>query len=330
MLHIIFPGQRPSHKLAFYLAAEQWCAKKFPSHEVFFTWIVENSVICGRNQNIPLEVNLDYCRQNNIAVFRRRSGGGAVFADTGNMMISYIAPMNGKTVESIFAAYTTRVASALIEMGLDAVPSGRNDILINGRKVSGGAFYMTANSAIAHSTMLYDTTRQHLLAALTPAKAKLQSKGVTSTPQRITTLLAEGINLSMPQFQIQFNKSLETRCYTLTPDDIAEIAVIEQTYYSPQWLRLDSQTAPSESITRHFPGLGTLSLNISTNSHGLIETASLNSDLMDPPSPHLIQELLQGVDLNLPQQSVASKKSSLPPALVNALIELLAQIKTPQ
>ncbi len=138
MIHLRLPFDevRP---LPFYLAMEEWAARTLPVGRYFFCWRVESTVICGRNQDIAAEVNLDYCRNNGIPVVRRRSGGGAVFADMQNYMFSYIAP--GDAIQSTFSAYTTMIADMLCRLGIDAQANGRNDIVAGGRKISGNAFY---------------------------------------------------------------------------------------------------------------------------------------------------------------------------------------------
>lgn len=144
---------------------EEWAARSLPAAEYFFSWRVEPTVICGRNQEIDKEVDLDYCRREGIDVVRRRSGGGCVFADMDNFMFSYICP--GDEITVTFARYTTMIADALCKLGLDARATGRNDIVIGERKVSGNAFYHLPGRCIAHGTMLYDFNPAMMSRAIT-------------------------------------------------------------------------------------------------------------------------------------------------------------------
>jgi len=237
----------PERPLAFYLAAEEWVAANV-ADECLFTWVVSSSVICGRNQNIAMEVDLDYCRRRGIRVYRRRSGGGCVYADTGNIMISYVTPMRGATVETVFARYSAMVAARLRAMGLDAEASGRNDILVGGRKISGGAFYLVGDKAIVHSTMLYDTDFDNMLRAITPARAKLAANGVTSVESRITTAQREGTSLTFNAFRDALVNGLTSGRIVLSDEQIAEIESLERRYYDPRWLRIDNHKPGSDAL----------------------------------------------------------------------------------
>jgi lipoyltransferase/lipoate-protein ligase len=174
MKFIVLPANE-QRRLSFYLAMEEYVSRQLDEPDAFFFWQVAPSVIYGRNQVVENEVNLDYCREHGIEMFRRKSGGGCVYADRGNIMMSYIA--RGEDVEFIFHRYTEQVATMLCGLGLDAKASERNDVLVGGRKVSGNALYRTAGHCIVHGTMLFDTQMEHMLGALTPPNEKLAGKG---------------------------------------------------------------------------------------------------------------------------------------------------------
>ena len=172
MIHIVLPddGQR---LLVFYLAMEEYVPRilgQLPgpkgSHEAFFTWQVPPTVIFGRNQVMEAEINLEYCREHKVNLFRRKSGGGCVYADLGNIMISYIT--DSTDVAFNFDRYLQRLTLILRKAGLNAERSGRNDILVNGRKVSGNAFFHKPEASIVHGTMLYDSDFEALTSAITP------------------------------------------------------------------------------------------------------------------------------------------------------------------
>ena len=141
----------------------------------------------GRHQIAHQEVDLDYCRAEGIDVVRRKSGGGAIFADEGNIMWSLIAEEG--PVEPLFQAYAQRVAEALGQLGAEVKVTGRNDLtLAQGGKICGNAFYHLPHRNIIHGTMLYDTDPPRMQAALHPEEAKLTSKGVASVRSRIALL----------------------------------------------------------------------------------------------------------------------------------------------
>lgn len=250
MRHIIIPPAEAgeNRRLPFYLAAEEWVARRLPAGDYFFSWRVAPTVICGRNQEIDKEVDLDYCRRHAIDVVRRRSGGGAVFADMQNFMFSYIT--DGDDVTGEFARYTSMIADSLRRLGIDATATGRNDITVGGRKVAGNAFYHIPGRCIAHGTMLYDFDPTHIAGALTPSKAKLESKGVKSVPMRVTGLAHEGIGLGPEAFErFIIDNITDGDPYRLTPDDLLEVREIERGYYAPSFMRIGGKRKGSGADT---------------------------------------------------------------------------------
>ncbi len=228
MMHLELPDEhvRP---LPFYLAVEEWAARRLPAGDYFFIWRVAPTVICGRNQDIALEVDIDYCRREGISLCQRKSGGGCVFADMQNWMFSYITP--GDAIRTTFADYTAMIARTLRTLGIDAEPSGSNDIEVGGRKISGNAFYHLPGRCIVHGTMLYDLDTRHLAHALTPSRAKLARKGVASVPQRVTSLRALGLEMSTEDFGAYVLRHLTDGSRRITPEEIAEIEEIQKSYF---------------------------------------------------------------------------------------------------
>ena len=187
----ILAGNRPS--LSFFLEVEERIASHYPElpEEVkegglFFVWQSPPTVICGRNQDIGSEVDMDLCREKGIEVVRRKSGGGAVYSDSGNVMVSFI--LKRGEVADTFMSVLGRMARFLRGLSLDAEVSGRNDILVGGRKVSGNAFFQAPGASIVHGTMLFDSDMEVLGKVLTPSGEKLSSHGVSSVRQRVANL----------------------------------------------------------------------------------------------------------------------------------------------
>lgn len=233
MIRILLPDSAP-RPLAFFLALEEWVAHFMPEEEYFFTWNVNPTVIIGRNQDLDTEVDVSYCRLHDIDIVRRRSGGGCVYADRDNIMMSYVSPQTD--VEPTFARYTAMMAAQLRKMGFDAEPSGRNDIVIGNRKISGNAYYLLSNRSVIHGTMLFDTNLRHMLNAITPTKAKLESHQVTSVASRIVTVRQLNDRMPFHFFLAHLTDGLETGTYTLTDHDIARVKDIEKEYYAEGWL----------------------------------------------------------------------------------------------
>lgn len=233
MTHLTLPSD-DVRSLPFYLAMEEFAARRLClQDDVFFLWQVGPTVIFGRNQVIGNEVNLDYCRQHGIQFYRRKSGGGCVYADRSNLMMSYIT--RSDEVTTTFARYMQMLTQMLSGLGLSATSTENNDVLIGGRKVSGNAFYHLPGYSIVHGTLLFDTDMEHMLHAITPPQAKLEAHGVKSVHQRIT-LLREHTDLTIEDFQRFAISRLCDREYQLCEEEIAAIYQIEQEYLNPNFI----------------------------------------------------------------------------------------------
>ena len=168
-----------------YLAKEQELVRTV-SEPTLFTWIVAPTVIYGRHQAREQEVNEAYCAEHGVRIVQRKSGGGCVYADEGNLMVSLISPSAHS--EQVFADFLTFLRKALCAKGLDAVTTEHNDILVDGRKVSGCACYTTPTGTIVHGTLLYNVNIEAMVNALTPTQDKLAKHAVASVRQRVVNL----------------------------------------------------------------------------------------------------------------------------------------------
>lgn len=186
--------------LAEYLQKEQDLVREV-EEPTLFTWIVAPTVIYGRHQQAEVEVNETYCREHGIRVVQRKSGGGCVYADEGNLMISYIEPsaFSRRFSESPFTRFLNSVAQILQAYGVLAVTTAHNDILVGDRKVSGWACYTAPTGTIVHGTMLYDVDLEAMRHAITPTEQKLQKHGVASVRQRVQNL--RSLTYAFPDIQ---------------------------------------------------------------------------------------------------------------------------------
>lgn len=311
MRHIKFSSDIDilQRRLPFFLATEEWVARNLQSDDYFFSWQVDPTVICGRNQDIDKEVNLMYCKEQGIDVVRRRSGGGAVMADRDNFMFSFITA--GDNVEREFKRYTSLIANALRRLGLNAEATGRNDISINGKKVAGNAFYHIPGRCIAHGTMLYDFNPSHLSNALTPSLAKLESKKVKSVPSRVTSLKNEGIRLSPSEFNDYMISSIvEGTPYVLTAEDVKEIEKIEAGYYLPGFLKIEGYKTDmpndmdkkNESThiceSRHIEGIGEICVEYDCDVEGKVISLRISGDFFLEANLDIIERKFLGQKIN--------------------------------
>ncbi len=226
MKYIALPDEK-EHRLSFYLAMEEWVARRLDEPECFFMWQVAPTVIFGRNQVMENEVNVDYCHEKGIQMFRRKSGGGCVYADKGNVMLSYVC--DGDNVGFTFNKFINMLLLVLRRMGVEATSTSHNDVMIGERKVSGTAFYHLPGRNIVHSTFLYDTDMENMLHAITPSREKLQRKGVESVRQRIT-LLKDYTDMSLEKVKSLIRTTLCVGERVLTLSEVDEIERLEEKY----------------------------------------------------------------------------------------------------
>lgn len=259
MKYILLPKPDTIHQLPFYFAIEEYVARHYTDDDYFMGWRVNPTVMLGRNQLIDNEVNTDYCKEHKIDIFRRKSGGGCIYADKGCIQFSYIS--RAVNANKAFADYMQRMADLLKGLKIDAQLSGRNDILINGTKVSGCAFYQLSNRSVLHNSLLFNTQLDHLSNALTPAKEKLQSKGVASVRQRVTNV-ATYTQLDILAFMDYVRQEMcGTEVLELTEEDMKGVAEIEKELASDDFVYGKN---PKYSLVRkhRFEGVGTLEAHI--------------------------------------------------------------------
>ena len=168
-----------------YLSLEAEMVKTI-AEPTLFTWVVDPTVIYGRHQCREQEVNEAYCAAHGVRVVQRQSGGGCVYADRGNLMVSFVSPSIHS--QEVFDEFLTLLSGALRSLGYDAVTTSHNDVLVGNRKVAGTACYTTPTGTVVHASMLYDICLEALEQAITPSEAKLAKHAVASVRQRVRNL----------------------------------------------------------------------------------------------------------------------------------------------
>ncbi len=269
-------------------------ARRLPAGDYLFCWQIEPSVVFGRNQVMANEVNTAYCRNNGIGMFRRKSGGGCIYADMGNVMFSFIT--DSDNVGLTFNRYINMMVLMLCKIGVNAAATGRNDIVVDGRKVSGNAFYHLQGRSIVHGTMLYDTDMDNMLHAITPPETKLESKGVESVRQRIA-LLKDYINIGVDGLKDGIMRGLCNSEHVLTAVDVAEIEELERNVYlSPAFIQGKD---PMHTIVRRrrIDGVGCVEAHIEVKG-GTVKNISLTGDFFATGDVETITGRLKGVSLD--------------------------------
>ncbi len=155
--------------------------------DVFMLWQNDNTIVIGKNQNTLSEIDIDFVKENDIRVVRRITGGGAVYHDMGNVNFTYITNASDSW-ECDFSRFTKPVINALRALGLSAEMSGRNDIVANGRKISGNAQTVVNGRLLHHGTLLFNADMTILGKALKPDPTKIQSKGIKSVVSRVANI----------------------------------------------------------------------------------------------------------------------------------------------
>ncbi|MBQ2496221.1 MAG: lipoate--protein ligase [Prevotella sp.] len=313
MIHTTLPFNQ-TRRLSFYLAMEEYVARHLNhDDDCFFMWQVNPSVIFGRNQLIEKEVNIDYCKKHHIEMYRRKSGGGCVYADMSNVMFSYIT--RDENVNFTFNRYINLLVLVLFKMGIDAKANGRNDILIDGKKVSGNAFYHIPGHSIVHGTMLYDTNMENMVGSISPNNEKLISKGVESVRQRVA-LLKDYTNLSLDEFKAFAVQQLCNETQALTEQDIMEIEKLEKEYLTHEFIYGHNQRY--SIIRKHrLEGVGEFEIRIELKNE-IIKQINMMGDYF----------LVGDIDnrLLLPLRNVSYTKESVEKALPNRVDDIILNL----
>ena len=294
MVYVTLPTEKQYRRLPFYLAMEEYIARELPAQDYFFIWQVEPTVIFGRNQLVDSEVDVKFCRNHGIQFYRRKSGGGCVFADRSNLMLSYITPTTN--VNFTFNRYMLMVEDALQRLGVDAKTSGRNDILINGKKVSGNAFYHLPGRSIVHGTMLYDTNLEYMLNATTPSETKLRSKGVESVRQHITTL-CNHIDLTIEELKEHLRKVLCDSEIVLSDADVAAIGLLEQEYYDDSFIYGNNPAASLTKVQR-IEGVGEFHVSLDVKENRIRKVLLAGDFFIIGDVDSMLLSKLKGVEYN--------------------------------
>jgi lipoate-protein ligase A len=209
------------------MAFDEYCLESLSIDEpVFYLWQNRPAVIVGFNQEVNTEVNLDYLKENGIDLVRRVTGGGAVYHDLENL--NYTIVGRSEDLERDYPEYASLLAKALQTLGVPATLSGRNDILVEGRKVSGFAKRVCKNRLMVHGTLMYNVDVDVLTHVLNPSTTKLQSKGIASVRSRVANLcdylpeIPDIQTFSQRLEEILSNNYTDTE-YQLTETDLANI-----------------------------------------------------------------------------------------------------------
>ncbi|MBS7262267.1 MAG: lipoate--protein ligase [Eubacteriales bacterium] len=263
----------------FNLAAEEYLLKEC-SDEVFMLWRNENTVVVGKNQNTLSEIDPEYVRTHDISVVRRLTGGGAVFHDRGNVNYTFI--VDGSEHMTDFGFFTAPIIEALAGMGVKAELSGRNDLLIDGKKFSGNAQCTMGGRTLHHGTLMLSAGMEKLVGALRVDPEKIESKGIRSVASRVTNI---DDHLDRPISPEEFIARLRDSILRLIPgieerafteeDNAAIRRLRNEKYATWEWNYGYSPAYGFHKKTRFSKGTLEVFLDVK---EGVIRTAALKGD----------------------------------------------------
>ena len=281
----------------FNLATEDWIFRDMdPATKILFLWRNQETVVIGRFQNPWSECNLEAMERDGILLSRRQSGGGAVFHDLGNTNFTFLSGKSDYNKQANNQIITT----ALSACGVQAQASGRNDILVEGRKISGAAFKETKDRAFHHGTLLINANLDRLTLYLNPKKRKLESKGIASVRSRVANLIEFQNELTHEKLSNEIIQSFFKYHGAQGPIEYLNTQNLENipplmNYYqhlsSWQW-RFGETPKFSQTLEIATP-LGHFDFHL--NSHkGLITDAKIFSDCLDVQLVELLEKYLVG------------------------------------
>lgn len=269
--------------------------------DCFMLWQNDNAIIIGKHQNTLAEINFDYVKEHNIHVVRRLSGGGAVYHDMGNLNFSFTKTGADSSLMD-FETYTRPILEVLNNLGVPAKFEGRNDLTIDGKKISGNAEHIFKNKILHHGTLLFSSEMKNVSEALRINPVKYQDKAVKSIPKRVTNIseyLPEPISLEdftqkIMDHMLAQNK--EAYLYEFTEEDLAAIEKIKiEKYATQEWNYGYSPNYSFKKAIRTAGGLLEMNLEVEK---GIIQKVKIFGDFFNERDISEIEKALENIAHN--------------------------------
>ncbi len=281
------------------LALEEYALRNFGENEDYLLFYInEPSIIIGRNQNTLEEINDEYVRENGIHVVRRASGGGTVYHDQGNLNFSFITNYKKENLNN-FKKFTKPVIHVLQKMGIDAEMSGRNDLLVGDRKISGNAQFSTGKRMFSHGTLLFDSDLDEVTRALDVKMNKIESKGHKSVRSRVANI-SEFIDEDIDVYEFRsrllhglFEERKNFERYRLTDEEWEKVHELKEEKYGNWDWNYGSSPKFNIKRSRRF-SVGEIDLRLDVED-GHIENMKIYGDFFGTEPVKTIEKRLQGI-----------------------------------
>ncbi len=291
------------------IAGEEYFLSTFDD-DIFYLYINSPSIIIGKNQNAYSEINQKYVTDNDIFVVRRLSGGGAVYHDSGNLNFSFIVKNDNRDIQLIFHDYAKPILAALHELGVDACFSGRNDLVVGDKKISGNAQYRSSDKILQHGTLLFNSDLTAIANALNVSPAKYQDRSTKSVKSRVANIcefLSEEISMDVfveTILKTVINEVPDANLYRLTESDVTAITALADRKYSTwEWVYGVTPKFTYQNVFRFDKGTIELCLNVES---GIIKGFTIYGDFFGAED---IKELTN-VFIDLPYNRARIEKSA--------------------
>lgn len=313
MKSIVYYLETGSHDPSYNLAFEEYVMAHRKNGDYLLLWQNDNTVVIGQNQNIEAEINRDFVNNHGIHVIRRMTGGGAVYHDLGNLNYSFITDA-GDVTNLTMARFTDPVVEALRGLGLAAEASGRNDILIDGYKVSGTAQRKAEGRILHHGTLLFDSNLDMMSGALQADPEKFCSKGIRSVRGRVRNIRDFlRSDMTLDEFWNYLKIALTGDGFvtvTMSEEELTQIQTLKSNKYETWEWNVGASPKYEMKERRRFAG-GTLEVQM-TVKDGYIEGIAFCGDFLSLRPSNEVSQALIGCPL---------QRKSVSAALVNLSIE---------